>query len=52
MGDREAFRYVVVHPGGHVFEARNPGAPFVALLRAKSAVGKEEILILLFMEMY
>ena len=31
---------VVVHPGDHGFEARNPGALFVALSRAKSAVGE------------
>ena len=40
VGDREAFRYVVVHPGDHGFEARNPGALFVALSRAKSAGGE------------
>ena len=37
VGAGEAFRYVVVHPGDHGFEARNPGALFVALSRAKSA---------------
>lgn len=28
---------MVVHPGNHGFEARNPGALFVSLSRAKSA---------------
>ena len=28
----EAFRYVVIHPGKHSFEAKNPEALFVALL--------------------
>ena len=37
VGDREAFRYVVIHPGKHEFEAKSPGALFVALSRAKSA---------------
>ena len=40
MGAGEAFRYVVVHPGDHGFEARNSGALFVALSRAKSAGGE------------
>ena len=40
MGDGEAFRYVVIHPGKHDFEAKNPGALFVALSRAKSAGGE------------
>ena len=40
MGAGEAFRYVVVHPGDHGFEARNPGALFVAFSQAKSAVGE------------
>ena len=40
VGAGEAFRYVVVHPGDHCFEARNPGALFVALSRAKSAGGE------------
>ena len=40
VGAGEAFRYVVVHPGDHGFEARNPGALFVALSRAKSAGGE------------
>ena len=52
VGSGEAFRYVVVHPGDHGFEAKNPGAIFVALSGANQLVGKEEILILLFMRMY
>ena len=40
VGSGEAFRYVVVHPGDHGFEARNPGAIFVALSGAKSAGGE------------
>ena len=40
VGDGEASRYVVIHPGKHDFEARNPGALFVALSRAKSAGGE------------
>ena len=40
MGSGEAFRYVAVHPGDHGFEARNPGALFVALSGAKSAGGE------------
>ena len=40
MGVAEAFRYVVIHPGKHDFEAKNPGAQFVALPRAKSAGGE------------
>ena len=39
-GAEEANRYVVVHPGNHGFEARNPGALFVSLSRAKSAGGE------------
>ncbi|KAL9956688.1 hypothetical protein ACROYT_G038207 [Oculina patagonica] len=39
VGSGEAFRYVVIHPGKHDFEAKNPGALFVALSRAKSAGG-------------
>ena len=40
MGVGEAFRYVVIHPGKHDFEAKNPGALFVVLSRAKSAGGE------------
>ena len=40
VGTGEAFRYVVIHPGKHDFEAKNPGALFVALSRAKSAGGE------------
>ncbi|CAH3020553.1 unnamed protein product [Porites evermanni] len=40
VGSGEAFRYVAVHPGDHGFEARNPGALFVALSGAKSAGGE------------
>ena len=40
VGTREAFRYVVIYPGKHAFEAKNPGALFVALSRAKSAGGE------------
>ena len=40
VGDGEASRYVVIHPGKHDFEATNPGALFVALSRAKSAGGE------------
>jgi len=39
VGVGEAFMYVVIHPGKHDFEAKNPGALFVALSRAKSAGG-------------
>ncbi|XP_028513165.1 uncharacterized protein LOC110233251 [Exaiptasia diaphana] len=41
VGEGEAFRYVVIHPGNHAFEAKNPGALFVALSRAKSAGGPD-----------
>ena len=37
MGVGEAFRYVVIHTGKYEFEAKNPGALFAALSRAKSA---------------
>ena len=40
VGTGEAFRYVVIHPRKHNFEAKNPGALFVALSRAKSAGGE------------
>ena len=40
VGVGEPFRYVVIHPGKHDFEAKNPGALFVALSRAKSAGGE------------
>ena len=40
VGTVEAFTYVVIHPGKHDFEAKNPGALFVALSRAKSAGGQ------------
>ena len=40
MGDGEAFRYVVTHPGKHDFEAKNPGALYVAMSQAKSAGGE------------
>ena len=40
VGVGEAFRYVVIKPGKHDFEAKNPGALFVALARAKSAGGE------------
>ena len=40
IGIGEAFRYIVIHPGKHDFEAKNPGALFVALSRAKSAGGE------------
>ena len=33
VGTGEAFRYIVIHPGKHDFEAKNPGALFVALSR-------------------
>ncbi|XP_061185108.1 uncharacterized protein LOC133193154 [Saccostrea echinata] len=42
IGDGEASRYIVIHPGNKTFESRNPGALFVALSRAKSAGGDEE----------
>ena len=41
VGEGEAFSYVVIHPGKHDFEAKNPGAVFVALSRAKSAGGED-----------
>ena len=44
MGVGEAFRYVVIHPGKHDFEAKNPGALFVALSRAKSAGGEGSVI--------
>ena len=37
IGEGEANRYIVIHPGNTSFEARNPGALFVALSRAKCA---------------
>ena len=40
VGVGEAFRYIVIHHGKHDFEAKNPGALFVALSRAKSAGGE------------
>lgn len=40
VGTGETFRYVVIHPGKHDFEAKNPGALFMALSRAKSAGGQ------------
>ena len=40
VGVGEAFRFVVIHPGKHDFEGKNPGALFVALSRAKSAGGE------------
>jgi len=40
VGTGEAFRYIVIHPVKHDFEAKNPGALFVALSRAKSAGGE------------
>ena len=40
VGVGEAFRYVVIHPGKYEFEAKNLGALFVALSRAKSASGR------------
>ena len=40
VGDGEASRYVVIHPGKHDFEARNPVPLFVALSRATSAGGE------------
>ena len=40
VGTGEAFRFIVIHPGKHDFEAKNPGALFVALSRAKSAGGE------------
>ena len=39
VGHNEPNRYIVIHPGSRAFEARNPGALFVALSRAKSAGG-------------
>ncbi|EDO35707.1 predicted protein [Nematostella vectensis] len=39
VGDGEPFRYVVIHPGKYAFEAKSPGALFVALSKAKSAAG-------------
>ena len=42
VGEGEAFRYVVIHPGNHAFEAKNPGAFYVALSRAKSAGGPDK----------
>lgn len=42
IGEGEANRYIVIHPGDKKFEARNPGALFVALSRAKSAGGEDE----------
>ncbi|KAJ7387802.1 hypothetical protein OS493_001146 [Desmophyllum pertusum] len=36
---RALIRYFVIHPGRHDFEAKNPGALFVALSRAKSSGG-------------
>ena len=37
IGENQASRFIVIHPGGKVFESRNPGALYVALSRAKSA---------------
>jgi len=37
VGTGEIFRYIVIHPGKHDFKAKNPGALFAALSRAKSA---------------
>jgi hypothetical protein len=38
IGKGEPNQYIVINPGTRVFESRNPGALFVALSRAKSAV--------------
>ena len=35
IGEGEACRYIVIHPGTRAFESRNPGAMYVALSRAK-----------------
>ena len=40
VGDGEDCRYVVIHPGKHDFEGKNPGALFVTLSQAKSAGGE------------
>ena len=40
VGNGEALRHVVIYPGKHDFEVKNPGALFVALSRAKSAGGE------------
>ena len=37
IGANEANRYIVISPGTRAFEARNPGALYVALSRARSA---------------
>ncbi|EDO35601.1 predicted protein [Nematostella vectensis] len=39
VGEGEPLRYVVIHPGKYAFEAKNQGALFVALSRAKTAGG-------------
>ena len=39
IGAGETNRYIVISPGTRQFEARNPGALFVALSRARSAGG-------------
>ena len=40
IGEEEASRYIVIHPGTRAFESRNPGAMYVALSRAKcSGIG-------------
>ena len=38
IGQSEPFNYIVINPGAMSFESRNPGALFVALSRAKSAI--------------
>ena len=42
VGEGEANRYIIIHPGSNSFESRNPGALFVALSRAKSAGSTEK----------
>ena len=42
IGNGEANKYIVIDPGTKSFEAKNPGALFVALSRAKSAGSKDE----------
>ena len=51
MGVGEAFRYVVIHPGKHDFEAKNPGALLRHCQEQNQQVGKEETLILHLMKL-
>ena len=43
IGKGESSKYIVIDPGSKGFESKNPGALFVALSRAKSAGGPDDL---------